>query len=120
MTENFHNAAHYDNDASDVTYGIWAPWNKLGPFSSRRMGLQSVMGCFMLHLKNQIYFAAVDDVVELIWKAATDAYSTIGGTVSEGFETWGSSRHTSMYLMQCITKALKYVSDVVDIKIKEN
>lgn len=121
MAENFHNEAHHDYDASDVTYGIWAPCDKHGHLSSTKDGFSKKDGFFYVApYKIIIDFAAVDGVVELIWRGATDAHSTVSGTVSEGFETWGSSCQTSQHLVHRITKALKYVSDALDIRVKDN
>lgn len=49
LTENFHNEAHYDNDASDVTYGIWAPCDKHKHLSFTK-ALPSRTGLSLLHL----------------------------------------------------------------------
>lgn len=65
-------------------------------------------------------FAAVDGVVELIWRGSSDAHATVPGEVSEGYETWGSSCQTSRHLLNRIEKALKDVTDRKDIHVKYN
>lgn len=74
----------------------------------------------MLFFEGECGGYVIDGVVELIWRGATDAHSTVTGTVSEDFETWGSSCQTSQHLVHRIEKAFKYVSSAIDIKVKHN
>lgn len=122
LIENFFNEAHHDHDASDVTYGIWAPCNKYGVLAEKELtGFEKKDGFFYVApYKILIDFAAVDGVVELIWRGASDAHATVDGSVTKGYETWGSSCQTSQHLVNRIKKALKLVADPINISVKHN
>lgn len=86
----------------------------------KKQGLRKKMDFFVTPYKILVDFAAVDGVVELIWRGACDAHATVDGTVTEGYETWESSCQTSQHLVNRIKKALKLVADPLDISVKHN
>lgn len=121
MTENVNNQAHHIPNASDVIYGIWGCSDNNGHLSLLKNGITKKKMIFnVASYKIIIDFAAFAEVVKLIWLGVTNAHSTVQGMVSAGFETWGPSCQTCQHLVHRINKALKYVSDTLDISVKDN